>query len=210
MYSIIVPTMWRIPTFPNFLHFLENLDLVSEILIIDNYPEKKPKDVVNSDKIKIIPQKINIGVNPAWNLGVDLAKQEKLCIMNDDLQFDVGVFGFLKDKLDINSGMIGIDIEHKPKPMGLEVVETLPFGFACTFFINKKNYIKIPDILKIFYGDNWLFFTNRHFGRVNKKIVGIEATGLISATCVDFMQVSYSDRHYYDIEFKKFLEKNKN
>lgn len=75
-------------------------------------------------------------------------------------------------------------------------------------FLFIKNYIIIPDSLKVFYGDNWLFDNNKIKGKINKKISGASFEGLISATSKDFMQQSYIDRDNYSIEFNKAFKDN--
>lgn len=210
MYSVIIPTMWKVESFPKFLKTLSAQELISEVIIVNNDIAKTPSDINKYHKIKLLNQDHNIGVNPAWNLGVLHSNEDLLCILNDDIEFDISIFDFLKDKINTECGMIGIDIESKTSLYDLQKVDSMIFAYACLFFIHKKNYITIPESLKVFYGDNWLFDCNKLMGKLNKKISGGSFKGLISATSKDFMQQSYIDRSNYALEYNTFIQKIKN
>ena len=206
MISIIVPTMWKFAPFADFASNLLKMNLVGELIIINNDRNNTPNHKFLLDpKVKVFDFGKNIFVNPAWNLGVSLSKQDKLCIMNDDLEFDVKIFDLLKNEVNSNCGMIGVDIEDKSSNMRVEVIQEMSFGYACLFFINKQSYIPIPNNIKIFYGDNWLFNINKSLNKNNKKVFGISPRGFISATSKNFMAHSYSDKDFYELEYKKFL-----
>lgn len=134
MYSVIIPTMWRVESFPKFLKVLSNQELISEIIIINNDESKTPLNMDKYCKVKLLNQTHNIGVNPAWNLGVLNSNQDTLCILNDDIKFDVKLFHFLQDKVTAECGMIGIDIESKKSGMSIEIAESMIFGYACLFY----------------------------------------------------------------------------
>lgn len=208
-FSVIIPTMWKIDSFPHFLQSLAEHNLVDEVIIINNNIKKTPFSLLNHPNIKLLNQSHNIGVNPAWNLGVSKSRGDILCISNDDIEFDFQIFNFLEDKITLDSGMIGIDIHKKSSEMILEPAAERAFGYACLFFINKKNYTFIPDRLKIFYGDDWLFATNKAKGRVNKKIFGFPIKGLISATARDFQQKCATELPIYREELNKFLNEQR-
>jgi len=55
---------------------------INEIIIINNDPSYKIPTYFKHNKIKILTQKENIFVNPAWNLGVSVAKNENIIIAN--------------------------------------------------------------------------------------------------------------------------------
>jgi len=207
MYSIIIPTLWKCPSFPNFLSCLNNVELVNEIIIIDNDIQKRPESISNLSKVLVLPQKENIGVNPAWNLGVKTSKNKKLAILNDDLEFNLDVFNFMKDHVREDCGMIGIDLKVADS-MKLENVSERSYAFACAFFIHKESYVDIPENIKIFYGDNWLFDINKFFNRQNKKILGINAKGFVSLTSNsfnNFMELDGKNFYHeiYNFTFKK-------
>lgn len=206
MYSVIIPTLWKCSSFPNFLSSLNNVDLIDEIIIIDNDTQKRPESISNLSKVLLLPQKENIGVNPAWNLGVKISKNKKLAILNDDLEFNLDVFNFMKDHVREDYGMIGIDLQITDF-MRLENVNNLSYAFACLFFIHKESYINIPETIKIFYGDNWLLDINKFLGKQNKKIFGVNPKGHIEFTSRNFSHFMELDRKNFQNEINNFISK---
>jgi len=67
MISVVIPTIWKSSVFNDLLLGLCKHSLIEEIIIISN---DNPTFKIEDEKIKIIQQEQNIGVNPAWNLGV--------------------------------------------------------------------------------------------------------------------------------------------
>ena len=214
VYSVIIPTMWQVGSFPSFLSKLEAVDLIREIIIIDNAIKQRPKEVKETSKIKIIPQTSNIGVNPAWNLGANLAISNYLCILNDDIEFDLSVFSYLVNQIDSSCGMIGIDLKDKSNKLTLETLTERPFGFGCLFFMLKDNYQKIPSRLIYYYGDDWLFTISSLTKKTNKLLKGISPRGYVSATSHKInnnVATSLAEKSIYLTELKSFVAlSNKN
>ena len=94
MISVVIPTMWKVPWFPDFLDKILEHDCVDEVLLINNNVPETPERYIRGlpDHFIMMNQKTNIGVNPAWNLGVATAKNDLVFIINDDVVFDLGVF----------------------------------------------------------------------------------------------------------------------
>lgn len=176
-YSIVVPTMWKYPPFVEFLKDLVNEFLVREIIIINNDKDKTPEDdILKHPKIKMWWfQEGNIGVNPAWNFGVHNASEDKICIMNDDIIFDIKIFAKLFDRLDNNSGAYGIcpgdpvhgqipvtngiiEFQHTPEPYNY----SRHFGFGQLMFVNKHNWTPVPPGLLVYWGDNFIYDVYHH------------------------------------------------
>lgn len=174
-YTIVVPTMWRYPPFIEFLKDLVNEFLVREIIIINNDKEKTPP-ILAHPKIKMYWfEQGNIGVNPAWNYGVRNATEDKICIMNDDVIFDLKVFNKLYDKLTPDTGVYGLcpgDPIHNQPAVTNGIIDFIctpipynystHFGFGQLMFFNKANWTPIPEGLKIYWGDNFIYDTFYH------------------------------------------------
>lgn len=90
MFSVIIPTMWRIKEFLSDLHELNSCENVGEIILINNNIEMTPDSfsVQNYSKLIEIKPPKNMYINPSWNLGVRCAKYNKIAIKNDDTFFD--------------------------------------------------------------------------------------------------------------------------
>jgi len=171
-FSIIIPTLWKAnEQLLPMLDIYINNELIGEIIIIDNDISNTPT-LPQHPKIKILPQKENIFVNPAWNLGVKTSEFNKLMIANDDILLQKSDFNELLNKILyslLTSGkLIGIDQscyhninEEKIKLKKINFPDLykheIPYGFGCLMFINKEDYKEIPEELKIGCGDNFLF-----------------------------------------------------
>lgn len=169
MIRFVVPTMWNYLPFWDFAKHIVNVDVVSELFIINNDPDKTPDlEILKHPKVKMVSFGKNIGVNPAWNCGAMGSKSDIICISNDDIIFDTKVFyevsQFLTDKI----GILGLS-ERRPErneyPVNTGQIEFTPFelgktdryGYGVLYFIHKNNWKDIPHQLLMFYGDNFVF-----------------------------------------------------
>lgn len=166
--SVIVPTMWKFEPFLDFIAELIKQDKIGEVIIINNNVEDTPiHTVLDHPKVIVYNQESNIYVNPAWNLGVKHSRFNKLCILNDDLIFDLKLINkahaFLEPGklLGLSSGIVeygqtplttgSIDFEFSVGQAG--------YGLGCLMFLCKQDWIDIPDEMKLYYGDNLIFDT---------------------------------------------------
>lgn len=169
-FSIVIPTMWKYKPFTNFLKNLVQFPLVDEIIIINNDDSSTPSDpVLTHEKIKMVSFGKNIYVNPAWNYGVDRSKNNNICILNDDVIFDLKLFYHVEPILSTDVGVIGLcpgHAEHNQPPFVNGSINIQPWagehtmGFGCLMFVHKESWVDIPDALKVYYGDNWIFDTS--------------------------------------------------
>ena len=183
MLSLIIPTMWQCPAFPYFINLLSQADVVKEIIILDNalgkkYPEQNNKFFTNP-KLKIIPLPINIGVSIAWNIGVEIASEENIGILNDDIIFDTSILSSI-DSIISNESKIGAiggpepsDMHDGKSAIYFEKVSSLMMGWGTMIFLQKHKYKTIPEELRIFFGDNFLFDALESDNFKNYKIVNL-------------------------------------
>lgn len=169
-FSIVIPTMWRYTPFVNFLKELVDFHLVDEIILIDNDSSRTPTtdDILSHEKIKYYNFGKNIFVNPAWNFGVSVSKNKHICILNDDVDFDLRLFSRVNKFLNNESGVLGLcpgRPEFSQPGFTNGMIDIVPwngihtFGFGCLMFIHKDTWIDIPNGLDIYFGDNWIFDT---------------------------------------------------
>lgn len=195
--SIIIPTMQKdLEVLNKLLLELVEDNSIDEIIVIDNSTKGFRYD---SEKVRVIVPKKNLFVNPAWNLGIQEARNEYIGILNDDLllpkNYCSEILNFiLKTE---NVGLVGIDskvISNTPK----EDFETYPeertLGFekfnssyetwywGSAIFGKKENFYEIPDNLKIWCGDNYLQKMNIDNGKQNYQVVAVEIKHLSSLT----------------------------
>jgi len=214
--SVIIPTLWKTSGLKERLLNISNVESVGEIILIDN--SETPEDIQNIDKLKHIKEYENTYVNPAWNKGARLAKYDKLCFVNDDVDFDLNIFETILPLITEDKGMIGLAEFHgagvwedepgadysRPsdkrgdrgyKTHILEINERKP-GYGCFFFMHKKSYVQIPEDIKIWYGDDWLFYKS---GKQNYSIMNFDIVGKPSQTSdlVEFNPVKNLDKLLY-------------
>jgi hypothetical protein len=169
MYSVVIPTMWNCSFFPEFLADLLEFPAVGQVIVINNNIEKMPANLpMTHPKFKMMVFGTNIGVNPAWNIGVRESTYDKVCIANDDVVFDSKIFNRVDTVLNPDSGVVGICPgvkEFNQPPFEAGIGRVIPwtgqhtYGFGCLMFVHKSWYRPVPDGLKIYYGDNWIFDT---------------------------------------------------
>ena len=208
--SIIIPTMQKnLKIFNMLLDQLVLDDLIGEIIIIDN--STKGFDH-KSEKIKVIVPKKNLYVNPAWNLGVSEAKFNYVGILNDDLIFPKNFFKKVYDFLisKENVGYIGLDtlprFDEKDfifypneNELNFKFISKRVCSWGSSIFFEKKKYNKIPEKLKVWCGDDFLFDTSIKNGYENYTIENSNIMHVHSLTCdrKEFEKIKINDVLFY-------------
>jgi len=161
-YSIIIPTLWKSNRIHRLLRDLINSEFVGEIILIDN-AGKYFEYYEALDKVKLVQVEENIYVNPAWNLGIKIAKNNCIALLNDDINFNPNIFEVITEDILNQFGIIGMG-EGNYKSLNIEGDPVLEmwqpgindWGWGCFIMFDKKNWIDIPDNIKIWYGDNFI------------------------------------------------------
>ena len=205
MISFIVPTMWVNPKrLCNIIDDYKRANIPNaEFILIDN-----SHGCYLDPELTILIPKQNLFVNKSWNIGVEIAKNNIVCLLNDDIEIN---FETIKNNLEainnLDFGIIGFDAN---KNLGTEFntnVDIFEFkeaecrylGFGCMMFIRKENYIKIDERLRIFFGDDLLYWWNRD--KNGKKIYiidNLKALGELSATSKDYNDEIQVELPYFD------------
>jgi glycosyltransferase involved in cell wall biosynthesis len=159
-YSVIIPTLWKSNRTDKLLKDLEECRYVDEIIIIDNASIYETDRTI--DKIRMISFGENIYVNPAWNKGIELAKNECIALCNDDINFDPNIFGVVTENVLTYSGIIGMGEGNYKEPIDEERGPYIDmwkpgvndWGWGCLILLKKSHWLPIPNDIKIWYGDN--------------------------------------------------------
>jgi hypothetical protein len=196
--DIIIPTMWCDE------NFIENLEKycfyqnVQNIYLIDNQRTNRPEsNIFQNSKIHLIAPYKNIYVNPAWNEGYYRSNADILCLLNDDIFVEQGIFDYVNNldisKVDIIGSYLRGTIDnyhinsnaHKHDDLiKLNVNKNQPIGGQCyafgvCMFVKRTSYTPIPSLYKIWYGDDYLiqnceniyaFKTNKIKGKISKTL----------------------------------------
>jgi hypothetical protein len=175
----------------------------AEFILIDN-----SHGCYLEPEITVLIPKENLFVNKAWNIGVEIAKNNIVCLLNDDIEIN---FATIKNNLEsinnLDFGIIGFDAN---KNLGTDFntnVDKFEFkeaecrylGFGCMMFIRKENYIKIDERMRIFFGDDLLYWWNRDKnGRKIYIIENLKALGELSLTSKDYNDEIQVELPYFD------------
>lgn len=161
-YTVVIPTLWKSQRTNKLLKDLDACEFVDEVIIIDNASIYKIDRTI--DKFKTISFGENIYVNPAWNLGIKLSKNNCIALVNDDINFNPNIFEILDEPMLNQFGIIGMgegnykdNIDENASP-SLDVWKpgVNDWGWGCLIMLHKKDWIEIPDNIKIWYGDNFI------------------------------------------------------
>lgn len=165
MFTVIFPTMWKFEPFFEFLEELAQHYLVGEIIVVDNNSSQRPAlDILSHEKIRILDFGKNTYVNGAWNAGVLESKFDKLCFCNDDIIFDLRIFSKALPHVTEDIGILGISVAPWEQYItdGLIRIKNYEkgdgqWGFSLCFFMHKSRYEPVPENMKLFFGDNFVF-----------------------------------------------------
>jgi hypothetical protein len=210
--SAIIPTLWKAKEFTDHLvDVLVEDKSVGEIIIIDNAPTDFFYD---NKKVVTLKQEENIYVNPSWNLGVEEADYNKFIILNDDIIIPYNFVSQLENLLTPDKGIIGIDkpsvirvadcssenITFLDREIALKSIVMRDWGYGIVMAGHKESYHKIPEKLRIWYGDDYLVQMNNEQGKVNYVIDDVPIFTMMSTTSdlEEFNEVKNVDTLMYD------------
>jgi GT2 family glycosyltransferase len=156
-YTVVMPTMWRSKRTKNLLESLFDSDFVDEVILIDNNTKEKLNGIENN-KLVYLPQKENIFVNPAWNMGVEKSNNEHVCLINDDISLDVdSLFDALSKRTDIPCvGMHKDSWITDNDAVEIHTGHHIGRGWGCMMILKKSLWSPIPNQMKIYRGDVWI------------------------------------------------------
>lgn len=188
-FTIVIPTLQRSPVLPQLVDQLVSSPLVDEVLIVNNSAD--PADFGHA-KCRVIDLPENIFVNPAWNLGAREARTTLLGLVNDDVLLDPTILGPIARRLARGSGIVGPaptvvrDVDEPRRrlprrPVFLPVYER-PYAFGTAMFMRRDDYVQIPDDLKVWRGDDYLF---RRQTKRNHVMYGVDIRTNMSTTSED-------------------------
>lgn len=182
-FSVVIPTLQRSDDLHDVVELCAAHPLVAEVLVINNAPALL---TFESGKVRVLDQGENIFVNPAWNLGAREARGEYLAIINDDIRFDPELIDHAAATLAKPFvGIVGIDGAHLNHPRAEKIrtriatYEHVTLGFGMIMFLRAKDYVPIPDRVKIWGGDDWLFMQQK---RPNRVLIGARVETDVSVT----------------------------
>jgi glycosyltransferase involved in cell wall biosynthesis len=220
MISFIIPTIWKAEEIYKSIEQFKRLQIKNvELIIVDN----THSDFYDDDpRIIIVKCSNNIFVNPAWNLGVKLAKNKYICLLNDDIYFNyVTVLNNFQKFIDQNPklGLIGFNensrIKNNTDPLNndndeLLLIDTtgiVPFGYGCCIFLKKEDYFDIYEDCKIFYGDTILIVSIIDMRRkLMYYIDNLISCGRIGVSSDEYPQSMNTDQIVFNKQYRNLIK----
>jgi glycosyltransferase involved in cell wall biosynthesis len=220
MISFIIPTIWKAEEIYKSIEQFKRLQIKNvELIIVDN----THSDFYDDDpRIMIVKCSNNIFVNPAWNLGVKLAKNKYICLLNDDIYFNyVTVLNNFQKFIDQNPklGLIGFNensrIKNNTDPLNndndeLLLIDTtgiVPFGYGCCIFLKKEDYFDIYEDCKIFYGDTILIVSIIDMRRkLMYYIDNLISCGRIGVSSDEYPQSMNTDQIVFNKQYRNLIK----
>ena len=210
--SAIIPTLWKAKEFTD--HLVDVLiedESVGEIIIIDNAPADF---FYYNEKVVTLRQEENIYVNPSWNLGIEESDYDKFIILNDDIIIPYNFIFELEGMLTPDTGVIGIDergvikiphfdsknITFLDRKIDLKPIKERGWGFGIALAGHRKSYYKIPENIRIWYGDDYLVQMNSNHSKTNYIVDDLPIFTMMSATSdlEEFEDIKNIDHLMYD------------
>lgn len=170
----MIPTLQRSDDLDRIVAQCEQHPCVLEVLVINN---AEAPLTWSSDKVRVLNMGENTYVNPAWNLGAREARGDLLALINDDVLFDDRALSLAARTLRWGIyGVIGPSADSFNRPQsGRPRVRVAPFfsfkgNFGTFMCMRTRDYVPVPEQMRIWGGDDWLFLQQR---RPNGVISGL-------------------------------------
>lgn len=213
MISIIVPTLWQSDCIYETIRDFKYSQVEGvELIIIDNANRD-----YHEDGVTIVKQTENIFVNPAWNLGVEMAKNDTICLLNDDITINLKTL-FNNISRFPEYGIVGFDANRNltqtlnpdDDVWELEEATCRSLGFGCMMIMPKAHYEPIPSDLKIYFGDDMLYWLNKDFfKRKIYNIKNLKSMGELSKTSKPYEPQLQVEVHHFDRIINELQQKYK-
>jgi hypothetical protein len=220
--------MWRAEHIHKMLPMLDAHSVIGEIILIDNDVQRaNHAELSLIKKLVYLPQEQNIYVNPAWNLGVKIAKYDKLMFLNDDCLVNLNSLFQIYQQITPEKGLLGfselsycgfaIEIFESVKQSGIGDYVTFEesygtnelsgmphFSYGSVMFCHKDSYYEIPEEFKIYYGDLLNYRLNLKNGKKNYVIEdGLVFTKMSTTVSLSNPQIEKEREMFYQV-FKRY------
>lgn len=226
--TCIIPTLWLSSELQTSCDQLYNNELINEVIIINNnqgycnvnffnYGTPTQNEIIKYNdiffnvktfgKFKIYTPPENIFVSAAWNLGVAVASSKIICILNDDIILHNNTIEFLSSFITDDVGIVGLHplcFINEQNTNEIIPIDIRHNTFGCAMFMLKEKYQYIPNQIKIWYNDDYLFnkVNGTHYSIIGARIIGrVSNTVKNPKLRFDIKKITDNDR----IEYNKII-----
>jgi len=209
-FSAIIPTLFKSPILlNNLLRILNQSESVTEIILINNTTQDLKLENV-SLKLNIQTPPENLYVNPSWNYGFKLAQEEYLLILNDDIIISENFIENLSHMSIEDYGLIGVEeqsiqqtLDKTPYQTQEDIIHEATartWGYGIILVLKKDHFLEIPEEMKIWYGDDYIFNYWKKQGKKNGALKTIVKTQMsITSNLPQFNAIKRRDGSLYKL-----------
>ena len=165
MISYIIPTLWKSDSIFKLIKSFKSIkDKKAELIILDN-DQQNTKYISDDDRITCLMMEENQFVNPSWQIGFHYAKNERICIVNDDIIFNVKRFhefvieSNAKAICMTNWNRIDKDL-NTWELVSNNSPNARPAGGGQLMMVLKENWPTLPYDMKLWHGDDIIYYYN--------------------------------------------------
>lgn len=207
MITYVIPTLWKDKNIFSTIKEFSKIDDEHARLIIINNTESISGIV--GEGIKVVNMGYNSFVNPAWNLGVEMATTEYVCLLNDDITIDLKTLhSLICNKKPEFVGFSHLNREPITDNATLKPwnnANKRPFGFGQFMLFKKENWTKIPEEMKIFHGDDVIYFYHTLILGIDLQLLdGFKIGGNQSTTASSWWESDIAKQD--TLEYFKWIE----
>jgi hypothetical protein len=185
MLDVIVPTILntKMEVFLYMLEQMQECEAVKNVFVIDNTDDNAFSRVCRKNLSKVITVNgagKNLYVNGAWNLGMRMCRSENYCIINDDILITSEMMLLIDEALNKNPdiSLLTVKTENNVPLVDylktesgsapLEYTEDIPNAGrqGWIMFGRKSEWREIPNLFRLYYGDDLIFKWARARGKV--------------------------------------------
>lgn len=183
MVSYIIPTLWKSDSiFSTIKGFKSIEDPNAELIIIDN--DKDNSKYISDDiRIKVFTMEQNQFVNPSWQLGFHYTINSRVCIVNDDIIFNIIRFHkfVIESKAEAicmtNWNRIDKDLD-KWELVDINSPNARPAGGGQLMMVMRENFPTLPYNMKLWHGDDIIYYYNTLLCKIKFCFIrGMAVTG---------------------------------
>ncbi len=183
MVSYIVPTLWKSDSiFSTIKGFKLIKDPNAELIIIDNDKDNS-KYISDDSRIKVFTMEQNQFVNPSWQLGFHYTINSRVCIVNDDIIFNIKRFHkfIIESKAEAvcmtNWNRIDKDLD-KWELVDINSPNARPAGGGQLMMVMRENFPTLPYNMKLWHGDDIIYYYNTLLCKIKFCFIrGMAVTG---------------------------------
>lgn len=194
--SIVVPVYNQAKHTEKMLDSLVNIKVEHEIIVIDNGSDRQTVELLNKyENIVRLRFPVNQFVTKAWNVGVSIARWEYILVCNNDII--IPEYADLRMIEEYDGRIVSPMIKNVWQDV--EIRHDTNINGTCWLMKREDWKEDIPETMKIWYNDNWLFHA---YG--TKWIDDVVVTHIWSATVNSFNHnpITSQDREEF-IKIKK-------